>query len=705
VRHEDDEVIEMKHTNSLTTTTPRRDRGSVMVLVLVLMVIGSLVTIPILKYASTVLRANRVVSERTAEAEAVKAGFRMAMAEPGDLYDRCSGGSTTLPDPGLSLSTTTVCYQLEALSAVANSELPYSMATVFVGQPAVTGAGDDGMPYPGPSPFVDESSWLDDTELTRTAGKVWMPNLPVHGLNIRPGTNELPAAYIINGDPTCEVMFPGTYKQPLTLDSPTYMTSGIYYFEDILTIAGGATVVAGQGIDTGCGNDQLAAFYAENAPATHNINGLGVTLVFGDLGRLVIDDSTGPVEFIMNQRYVAPDDDGVASSAKVSIMTVNGDLDEALEATDFEASGIPLEIPGQLAVPLSLVGTETTRVAPEDQYRPTLHTPEPREPSEPLNVQSDGRQSAAVVTWDAPIIHGGAEITSYSVTASPGGASCLTSGQTECAILGLDDDTDYTYTVIATNVHGDSVPSLPSSPVEADGPEIKVPNHPTDIEITEVSNDISLYSEAFEVKWDAPGNDGNAPIDYYLVEVSDGTNTWICETDGETECVVDGITVGPTPPGFTISVTARNAFGLSAPEVKGPFWRDLMAAETGPPPPVPPTYFHTPDAIVDITTTTSNQVTVVIPGYISVPQGVVQVAVADPAASRVELAGGVLSAWSDVAGARPNDFTYGLDNPTTQRKIRIVTTLNNGSNTLSDAVVQVNETGGWAVNSWQVQSG
>ena len=430
-----------------------------------------------------------------------------------------------------------------------------------------------------------------------------------------------------------------------------------------------------------------------------------MTLVFGDLGRLVIDDSTGPVEFIMNQRYVAPDDDGVASSAKVSIMTVNGDLDEALEATNFEASGIPLEIPGQLAVPLSLVGTETTRVAPEDQYRPSLHTPEPREPSEPLNVDAEGRHNGAVVTWDPPLIHGGAEITSYSVTASPGGASCLTSGQTECAIQGLANGTSYTFTAVATNVHGDSVPSLPSTTKVAGGPTMVVPSKPTDIEITEVSDDTSLYSEAFEIKWDAPGNVGHAPIDYYLVEVTDGTNTWICETEGETECVVDGITVPITPGGFEISVYARNVIGLSTPEVKGPFYRNLTGSETGPPPPVAPTYFHAPDPILDITTTTSNQVTVVVPGYISVPQGVVQVAVADPAAARVELAGGVLSAWSDVAGTRPNDFTYGLDNPTTQRRIRIVTTLDNGSATRSDAVVQVNETGGWAVNSWQVQSG
>jgi hypothetical protein len=34
-----------------------------------------------------------------------------------------------------------------------------------------------------------------------------------------------------------------------------------------------------------------------------------------------------------------------------------------------------------------------------------------------------------------------------------------------------------------------------------------------------------------------------------------------------------------------------------------------------------------------------------------------------------------------------------------------VTRLVGDSTMVSDAVVQVNETGGWAVNSWQVQTG
>ena len=47
---------------------------------------------------------------------------------------------------------------------------------------------------------------------------------------------------------------------------------------------------------------------------------------------------------------------------------------------------------------------------------------------------------------------GGAQITSYTVTASPGGATCsATAGATSCVVAGLTNGTDYTFTVAASN--------------------------------------------------------------------------------------------------------------------------------------------------------------------------------------------------------------------------------------------------------------
>ena len=65
----------------------KRDEGTILPMVLVWMAIGALITLPMLAYASTVLRANTVLSQKNIHGEAGKAGFRMAMADPYDLYD------------------------------------------------------------------------------------------------------------------------------------------------------------------------------------------------------------------------------------------------------------------------------------------------------------------------------------------------------------------------------------------------------------------------------------------------------------------------------------------------------------------------------------------------------------------------------------------------------------------------------------------
>ena len=121
----------------------------------------------------------------------------------------------------------------------------------------------------------------------------------------------------------------------------------------------------------------------------------------------------------------------------------------------------------------------------------------------------------------------------------------------------------------------------------------------------------------------------------------------------------------------------------------------------------PAATIYTPLAVVEIasTATAADNTVVSIPGYIAVPQGVVRVDVATPAAADVALTGGGIAAWFDLVDPRPTDFELGLLNPTTQRRIRVVTRLVGDTTMVSDAVVQVNETGGWAVNSWQVQTG
>lgn len=705
-----------------------RDDGSVLILVLVLMVLCSLIVLPIMSYAVTVLRANEVVGERGARAEAVKAGFRYAMAEPYDLYEKCGPASAglnngaLLPTPGLDVATETKCYLLQTAAASEAAELPWSVATTYAGKAAPSGDGVVEPAYPG-SGSTNAAGWIDEASTTISPATVWLPNLPVHGLNLRSGGGHaMPPGYSLNGYTECTVYFPGTYRSEVVLDGPTFFTSGIYYFERPVTVVGGADVVTGEGSFQGCTDSQYAVFYAENAPATHNVTGLGATFVFGGEGRLIVDDTAGPIRFRMNQRYVAPEDTGTAPSAKVSIMTVNGDLDDALETTNFAGSGIDLVLPAgpevpELVVPLSQVDSVSPRPAPVDQYRPSTLTPARREPTAPLAVTGTTYDGAMVVSWDPPENDGGAPITQYAVTSSPDNRTCVTTGALTCVVEGLANGTDYTFQVVATNVEGDSEPSEPSASLRptSSRPTLTVPAAPTGVGVEEALTlplvNVSRYVNAFVFEWE-PGTAAEAaPTREYEVTITDTatSETHTCTSTDATTCTITGlppaqpIAIPPYLAQYDVSIVARNVVGASpAATLTGislPLVGDTYVEPVAEPHPP-----YVPPAVIDIDLTTGNDVELIVPGYVSVPQGVIDVSTAPEHAGvkTVELGGGVLSAWTELSDIRPGSFKFGIVNPQTQRIIKIVTTAI-GSNTKSEAIVQVNESGGWAVNSWVVQ--
>ena len=177
-------------------------------------------------------------------------------------------------------------------------------------------------------------------------------------------------------------LLPGTYLNPISITSatPTFFASGIYYFENTVTISGSAKVVVGDGATEGCTTDQEAAFNAVNAPVNHNITGVGATFIFGAAGRLVINDSTPGtgVSVKFNNRYVGPTDVSTSSSAGVSIMTVNG----VLASPDI----VDLDLPGQLYVPASLVGGATPTPATSPNFNPStlVSSADPLAPSLPI---------------------------------------------------------------------------------------------------------------------------------------------------------------------------------------------------------------------------------------------------------------------------------------------------------------------------------
>jgi hypothetical protein len=97
-------------------------------------------------------------------------------------------------------------------------------------------------------------------------------------------------------------------------------------------------------------------------------------------------------------------------------------------------------------------------------------------PDPPTNVSAAARNGAASVSWTTPADNG-SPISSYTVTASPGGASVGVPGsQSSGTVLGLTNGTSYTFTVVATNGVGPSAPSTPSNAVTPTAPAIEVPS-------------------------------------------------------------------------------------------------------------------------------------------------------------------------------------------------------------------------------------
>ena len=69
-------------------------------------------------------------------------------------------------------------------------------------------------------------------------------------------------------------------------------------------------------------------------------------------------------------------------------------------------------------------------------------------------------RNEVVVSWTAPANNGGSPISSYTVTASPGGKTCTATIFVSCTVRDLDFGSNYTFTVIASNSAGNSAPAI-----------------------------------------------------------------------------------------------------------------------------------------------------------------------------------------------------------------------------------------------------
>ncbi len=175
-------------------------------------------------------------------------------------------------------------------------------------------------------------------------------------------------------------------------------------------------------------------------------------------------------------------------------------------------------------------------------------------PTAPGTASAVPRKSSAQVSFTAATSDPDLPIWRYTVTASPGGATCTTEpGVTPdpltCTVPGLVNGQSYTFSVTARNDAGDGPASGSSSPVTPQG----VPDPPVSVAATAASTDSAT------VTWQAPSDDGGQPISGYRAVAAPGGSA--CTTSS-TSCTITGLEPGGT---YTVMAYASNALGESSP--------------------------------------------------------------------------------------------------------------------------------------------
>ena len=166
----------------------------------------------------------------------------------------------------------------------------------------------------------------------------------------------------------------------------------------------------------------------------------------------------------------------------------------------------------------------------------------PRAPGAPTAVVATAGIRAADLSWAAPADTGGAAITGYRVTGSPGNVT-LEVTSTSAQVTGLQNGTAYTFTVAALNSAGRSPESAASAAVTT--PD--VPGAPQDVAAV-------AYSTTAEVTFGAPATHGGRPVTGYTVRASPGAHTQTATQPGRV--AFTGLSDGTE---YTFTVVAENA--------------------------------------------------------------------------------------------------------------------------------------------------
>lgn len=171
----------------------------------------------------------------------------------------------------------------------------------------------------------------------------------------------------------------------------------------------------------------------------------------------------------------------------------------------------------------------------------------PSAPPAPTAVAGDG---SATVGYE-PVPSVGSPVMDYTITAAPGGRSCVAQGYFFCEVTGLTNGTEYTFTVRARNEHGYGPASAPSDPVTpmATGPGATAPDRMA-------APKVSVRDRKATVTWKAAADNGS-PVTRYLVDLSKGKD--VAAGGTARKAVLKRLKPGR----YEVRVAARNEVGRS----------------------------------------------------------------------------------------------------------------------------------------------
>lgn len=162
-------------------------------------------------------------------------------------------------------------------------------------------------------------------------------------------------------------------------------------------------------------------------------------------------------------------------------------------------------------------------------------------------IGTNTRSSGQININFTPGYNGGAPITAYTATATPGN-TVFTGLSSPIVATGLTIGTAYTFTVYATNVYGDSPLSGTSNSLTF----ASVPNPPT------IGTATIISPTSVTVTYTAPVSNGGATITSYTAISTPGSITGTVTQAGSGTITVSGLTSGTS---YTFNVFATNILG------------------------------------------------------------------------------------------------------------------------------------------------